>query len=42
MLRAGKRHFAYAKQPTIVQVSGNGPFDITYVKPADDPRAAAR
>jgi quercetin dioxygenase-like cupin family protein len=42
MLRAGTRHFAYAKQPTIVQVSGNGPFDITYVKPADDPRTAAR
>jgi len=42
MLRAGARHFAYAKQPTIVQVSGNGPFDITYVKPADDPRTAAR
>lgn len=42
MLRAGTRHFAYAKQPTIVQVSGNGPFDVTYVKPADDPRTAAR
>jgi len=42
VLRAGTRHFAYAKQPTIVQVSGNGPFDITYVKPADDPRTAAR
>ena len=42
MLRAGTRHFAYAKQPTIVQLSGNGPFDITYVKPADDPRTAAR
>ena len=42
ILRAGTRHFAYAKQPTIVQLSGNGPFDITYVKPADDPRTAAR
>jgi len=41
-LRAGTRHYAFAKQPTIVQVSGNGPFDITYVKPADDPRTAAR
>jgi quercetin dioxygenase-like cupin family protein len=41
-LRAGTHHFAYAKQPTIVQVSGTGPFDIKYVRPADDPRTAAR
>ena len=41
-LRAGTRHYAFAKQPTIVQVSGNGPFDITYLRPADDPRTAAR
>ena len=31
-------HFAYAKKPTVVQVNGNGPFDITYINPADDPR----
>jgi len=32
------RHFAWAKGETIVQVHGMGPFEITYVNPADDPR----
>lgn len=30
-------HFAFAKGETIVQVSGPGPFALTYVNPADDP-----
>jgi len=30
-------HYAFSKGPTIIQVSGNGPFDITYINPADDP-----
>jgi quercetin dioxygenase-like cupin family protein len=34
----GMRHFAIAKGETIIQVHGIGPFDITYVNPADDPR----
>jgi hypothetical protein len=29
----------YAKKPTVVQVNGTGPFDITYVNPADKPKA---
>jgi uncharacterized cupin superfamily protein len=33
-------HYAYSKKPTVVQISGNGPFDINYVNPADDPRKA--
>jgi hypothetical protein len=45
MLKAGgyhylpgkQHHFAFSKAPTIVQVSGSGPFDITYIDPADDP-----
>ena len=34
---AGHHHFAVARGRTIVQVHGEGPFAITYVKPADDP-----
>ena len=41
-LPARTRHFAYAKTPTIVQLTGNGPFDVTYVTADDDPRKAAR
>jgi hypothetical protein len=33
-------HYAYSRKPTIVQISGTGPFDITYVDSADDPRKA--
>ena len=32
------RHFAAAKGETILQLHGIGPFEITYVNPADDPR----
>jgi len=32
------RHFAWAKGETILQVHGDGPFEITYVNAADDPR----
>lgn len=31
-------HFAWTKEETIVQVHGVGPWAITYVNPADDPR----
>ena len=31
-------HFAYTKQETEVQVHGVGPWTLTYVNPADDPR----
>lgn len=31
-------HFLWTKEETIVQVHGVGPWQITYVNPADDPR----
>ena len=36
-LPAKTHHYAIAKGQTVVQVEGNGPFDITYLNPADDP-----
>ena len=35
-------HFAVARLKTVVQIHGEGPFALTYVHPADDPRASAR
>ena len=32
------RHFLKAKTAVVIQVHGTGPFSITYVNPADDPR----
>ena len=37
-MQAGMNHWAHAPAATVVQVSGKGPFGITYVNPADDPR----
>jgi quercetin dioxygenase-like cupin family protein len=39
-LPAKMNHYAWAKGRTVVQVHGQGPFAITYVNPADDPRNA--
>jgi hypothetical protein len=38
VLPAEMRHFAWSKGGATVQVNGVGPFAITYVNPADDPR----
>ena len=35
---ANKHHFGIAQGATIVAVSARGPFALTYVNPADDPR----
>ena len=32
-------HYVFAKEETVIQVSGAGPWGITYVNPADDPRS---
>jgi quercetin dioxygenase-like cupin family protein len=39
-LPANMRHFAWASAPTIVQINLDGPFDIVYVNPADNPQAS--
>lgn len=39
---AKAHHFAMAAEPTVVQLHGTGPFEITYVRPADDPRGAGK
>lgn len=35
---ADMRHFAWTKGETVLQLHGVGPWTITYVNPADDPR----
>ena len=37
---ATMRHYVIAKTETVLQVHGTGPFVLTYVNPADDPRQA--
>ncbi|MCB1498051.1 MAG: cupin domain-containing protein [Bauldia sp.] len=34
---AGHHHYAWAETDTVVQIHGPGPFDMTYIDPADDP-----
>ena len=34
----GMHHYAWAREETVVQLSGIGPFEITYLNTADDPR----
>ena len=36
------RHFAWTEGETVLQISTIGPWGITYVNPADDPRKAAK
>jgi quercetin dioxygenase-like cupin family protein len=35
-------HYAYTKAATVVQVHGDGPFDINYLNPADNPEKSAK
>lgn len=37
-MQAGMNHWVYTTDPAVIEVSGMGPFQITYVNPADDPR----
>jgi quercetin dioxygenase-like cupin family protein len=38
VMPTGTRHFAWTKGETIIQLHGIGPWGLTYVNPADDPR----
>ena len=38
IMPAQSRHFAWTAGETVVQLHGTGPWGITYVNPADDPR----
>ena len=37
-----EHHFAFSKAASVVQLNGEGPFDITYINPTDDPQKAAK
>ena len=39
---ANMHHYVIARGPTVVQVHGMGPFAITYVHSADDPRSKGK
>jgi quercetin dioxygenase-like cupin family protein len=38
---AGMRHFARAKDATVLQLHGIGPWKLTYVNPADQPKTTS-
>jgi hypothetical protein len=38
IMQPGTKHFAWTEGETVVQVHGVGPWTVTYVNPADDPR----
>jgi hypothetical protein len=38
---AKQHHFVQTRGATVIEISGKGPFAITYVHPKDDPRNAA-
>jgi quercetin dioxygenase-like cupin family protein len=40
-LPAKTNHYAFTRAATVIQVSGEGPFDINWLNPADDPMKMA-
>ena len=38
IMPSGTQHYVWTKEETVVQLSGMGPWGITYVNPKDDPR----
>ena len=39
-LPAEMNHYAWTKEPAVIQIEAEGPFAFTYVNPADDPSKA--
>jgi len=42
VLPSGMAHFAMSAGDSIVQIDSEGPFQINYINPADDPRNAKK
>ena len=41
-LQPGMQHYAEARGATVIQLHGTGPWSMTYVNPADTPKAPAQ
>jgi quercetin dioxygenase-like cupin family protein len=35
-------HYLVAKTPSVIQINGNGPFDVTYINAEEDPQGAKK
>jgi quercetin dioxygenase-like cupin family protein len=42
VLPAGMKHFAASNTESVVQINSEGPFQINYLNPSDDPRNAKK
>lgn len=42
VMPAGMEHFAWCKSECVIQIHSEGPFQVKYVNPADDPRQAKK
>lgn len=38
VMKTGTHHYFFTKEECIIQLHGKGPWGITYINPADDPR----
>jgi quercetin dioxygenase-like cupin family protein len=42
VLPAGMAHFAKGAKESVIQIDSDGPFEINYINPSDDPRNAKK
>src|SRR5712691_11532392 len=42
LVPAKMHHFGWTATPTVVQINREGPFDVFYINPAEDPRTTSR